>query len=60
MQGFQFGDLAASPHRVTVDLFDVNNRWYQMVIASPANGANTITQSDVNAIIASMRPIPHG
>jgi len=45
------------PHRVTLDIFDVNNRRYQLVIAS--SNRQLITQADINAIVASFRPIPH-
>jgi hypothetical protein len=59
LHGFQFCDPTAPPHRVKLDLFDVNNRRYEMVIAS-RDGKPAVTQADINAIVASMRPIPHG
>jgi hypothetical protein len=58
LKGFQFGNPAVDS-RVTLDLYDVNNRRYQLVIASPSKAARTFSQADINAIVASMRPIPH-
>jgi hypothetical protein len=59
LHGFQVCDPTTPPHRVKLDLFDVHNRRYEMVIASRSSNEPAITQADVNAIIASIRPIPH-
>src|SRR6185437_8420033 len=34
LHGFEFSDPAVAPHRVVLNLFDVNNLRYEMVIAS--------------------------
>jgi hypothetical protein len=59
LHGFEFCDPAAAPYRITLNVFDVNNRSYEMVIASRRADQPVVTQADINAIIASMRPIPH-
>ncbi len=59
LRGFQFCDADVAPHRVVVNLFDVNNRRYELIIASRDAAKPAVTQADINAIISSMRPIPH-
>lgn len=58
MHGFQFGDPANPRHRVRLELFDVNDRRYEIMISSTAP-AGLLNQPQVNAIIDSIRPIPH-
>ena len=58
LRGFQFNDHAVGPLRVTLELFDVNGRRYEITITSPPD-ARKVTQADINALVASMRPIPH-
>jgi hypothetical protein len=59
MHGFQFGNPAVNPHHVTLDLFYVNDRRYELLIASSEKDQQMLTQADINAIVASFRPIPH-
>lgn len=59
LHGFQLGDPAIAPHRVTLDLFDVNNRRYELVASSRNADHPVVTQADINAIVASIRPVLH-
>jgi hypothetical protein len=59
LRGFQFGDQFVAPDRVTLNLFDVNNRRYELVISDKSDPQRHLEQADINAIIASLRPIPH-
>ena len=58
LRGFQFNDHAVTPLQVTLELFDVNSRRYELTITSPP-GSRKVTQAEINALIASMRPVPH-
>lgn len=59
MHGFQFGDPAKPPYRVKLELFDVNDRRYEIIISSIHPNVLPVTQEDINAIVASLKPIPH-
>jgi hypothetical protein len=56
LRGYQFNDSVAGTREVKLELFDVNDRRYQLRIFT---GGSEVTQADINAIVASMRPIPH-
>jgi hypothetical protein len=58
VRGFQIGQPGPAPVRVTLELFDVNNRRYEIIIGT-RYGEQVVTQADINSIIASFRPIPH-
>jgi hypothetical protein len=58
LKGFEFIDSESTPRMVKLKLFDRAEQLYEVLIASPAT-APPITQPDINAIVASMRPIPH-
>lgn len=59
LHGFQLGDPAVTPLRVGLELFDVNGRRYELVITSPQEDGRAVSQADINAIVASMQPVPH-
>ncbi len=59
MHGFQFGNPAVAPYRVELDLFDRNDRRYQILIAGKDLTRQALTQAEINAMVASLRPIPH-
>lgn len=59
VRGFQFGNPAVAPYKVTLDLYDVNNRRYQIMITDHDPHGPFLSQGEVNAIVASFRPIPH-
>ncbi len=55
--GLQRGDPSVAPYTVELDLLDTTNRHYGMRIDSPGK-LPTITQAQINAIIASIHPLP--
>ncbi len=59
MRGFQFGNPGISPFRVRLDLYDVNNRRYEIWIVGGHPKGPVLSQAEVNAMVASLRPIPH-
>jgi hypothetical protein len=59
LRGFQFSDHAIAPLRVTLELFDVNGRSYELTIMSSPDSPHKITQPEINALVASLRPVPH-
>jgi hypothetical protein len=54
-RGFQQGDPSVAQYCVKLDLFDAADRHYQLTI-SQSPGAR-LTQAEINAVVASMRPI---
>jgi hypothetical protein len=59
MHGFQFGNPAIAPYTVELDLFDRNDRRYQIIINGRGGHSPVLTQPEINAMVASFRPIPH-
>lgn len=59
MHGFQFGNPAAAPFGVKLVLFDRTDRRYQISLRGTNPAHQFVTQAEVNAIIASMKPIPY-
>jgi hypothetical protein len=59
MHGFQLGNPAVSPYKVELDLFDQNDRRYQIMISGKDGQPPVLTQPEINAMVASFRPIPH-
>jgi len=58
MRGFQEGDPAVAPYKVDLTLFDPHDRQYEIVVSSSEGHGPVVTQAQINAMIASMRPIP--
>jgi hypothetical protein len=58
MRGFQFGN--ASDPMVRLILFDTQDRKYMIVIGPKRGAASPLTQSLINALVASLRPLPAG
>ncbi len=57
-RGFQSGDPAHEPFTVTLHLFDEHDRHYEILLATPKGAPHpATTQPEINAIIASMRPV---
>ena len=54
-RGFQRGNPSLVPHQVKLELFDTADRHYRIWITSNREGP-AITQPEINAIIASIRP----
>jgi hypothetical protein len=59
MHGFQFGSPAIAPFKVGLELFDRNDRRYEIIIAGKDPTHPIISQEEINAMVASLRPIPH-
>ena len=59
MHGFQLGNPALPPYQVELNLFDTNDRRYKMLIAGKQLTHQVMTQAEVNAMVASLKPIPH-
>jgi hypothetical protein len=59
MRGFQFGDPAVPPYKVWLDLYDVNNRRYQIWMVAHIPSQPFLSQAEINGIVASLHPIPH-
>jgi hypothetical protein len=59
MRGFQFGNPAVAPFRVELVFFDRADRRYQVELNGPDPPRQFLTQAEVNAIVASMKPIPY-
>ncbi|WP_089406548.1 hypothetical protein [Granulicella rosea] len=56
-RGFQSGDPEQEPFTVTLHLFDEHDRHYEIILATSKGAAHpAITQPEINAIVASMRP----
>jgi hypothetical protein len=56
--GFQFGDPAAAPYRVKLTLFDQNDRRYELLLSGRDREHPSLSQAQVNAFVASIRPLP--
>ena len=56
LRGFQLGDPAKPPYRVLIKLFDPHDRRTQLEISTSPDGYSVLTQSQLNAMLASIRP----
>ena len=54
--GFQMGDPVRPPYTVKLHLFDPADRHYEILISSPPESGPTLTQPQLNAIVASIQP----
>jgi hypothetical protein len=59
MHGFQFGNPAVPPYKVELDLYDRNDRRYKILILTKGQTHQVLTQGEINAMVGSLRPIPH-
>ena len=59
LHGFQIGDPASPTGQVRVKLYDVNGRTYEFWLAGRSSPGKPATQSEINAFISSLKPIPH-
>jgi hypothetical protein len=55
MRGFQDGDPSSRPYTVQLDLFDRNDQHYMVHIGSGDEHHPVISQTEINAMISSMR-----
>jgi hypothetical protein len=58
-RGFQEGDPALPPYRVRLDLFDLADYHYEIAMSAQSGSGPAFCQAEVNAIVASLKPIPH-
>lgn len=58
-RGFQEGNPALPPYRVRLDLFDLADYHYQIVISGKNGGGPAFSQAELNAMVVSLKPIPH-
>jgi hypothetical protein len=56
LRGFQFGNPTNPPYAVQLDIFDAEDRHYKMMIVG--KNAPVISQPQINALIASLHPLP--
>jgi hypothetical protein len=59
LHGFQLGNPAVAPYKVEIDLFDREDRRYQILIHGRDGRGPILTQPEINAMVASLQPIPH-
>jgi hypothetical protein len=57
MRGFQMGNPSVAPYEVVLDLFDQGDRRHEIRINNARADRPFISQSEINAIVASMKPI---
>lgn len=58
MHGFQFSNPGRSPDIIRLELFDRNHRRYRIWILKKKANHTFITQAQVNALVASIKPLP--
>jgi hypothetical protein len=58
LHGFEIGDPESSFGSVHLKLYDANDRLYEFTV-TPRKGIAPPTQTELNAFILSLRPIPH-
>jgi hypothetical protein len=58
-RGFQEGNPALLPYRVRLDLFDSEDRDYEIIISPKSGVGPSFSQAEVNAMVASLQPLPH-
>jgi hypothetical protein len=58
MQGFQEGAPNTAPYKVVLNLFDSNDRHYQIIVTGEAGKPIPLTQAQLNSMIASIQPDP--
>lgn len=54
-KGFQFDDPARAPRRITLELYDKNDKHVEVLIAHQPDMKNLPTQADVNRIVQTLR-----
>jgi hypothetical protein len=56
-RGFQIGNPDVSPYEARLDLFDGGDRHFAFDVSGPEGHGRVLTQPEVNAMVASIRPI---
>lgn len=55
-RGFQFGNPDVAPYEAHIDVFDGADRQFTLDIAGPEGHKQLLTQQELNAMVASIRP----
>lgn len=58
-RGIQCGDPNAPPYDAHIDVFDQSNRHFSLDVTGPTGHGQVITQEELNAMVASIRPNPN-
>jgi hypothetical protein len=58
VHGFQFGNPGAPPYEAHIDVFDAADRHFSMTISGLQGHGQVLTQEELNAMVASIRPSP--
>jgi hypothetical protein len=58
VRGFQFGDPSVAPYLVSLELFDRQDKQYLIVLNGKSGSKPIISQSQINALIASTKTAP--
>lgn len=56
LRGFQIGNPDVPPYELHSDLFDGADRYFVLEVSGPKGHGQVLTQAEVNAIVASIRP----
>ena len=56
MRGFQFGDPDTPPYEAHLDVFDGSNRHFVIDAEGAEGHGRILTQEEINAVVASIRP----
>jgi len=54
--GFQIGNPDTHPFEADLELFDQNDRYLNFTITGPEGHGQVLTQTEINALVASIRP----
>jgi len=55
-RGFQVGNPDVAPYEARVDLFDAADRHFEFDVTGPEGQGQVLTQTEINAIVASIQP----
>jgi hypothetical protein len=55
-RGFQFDDPSRRPKKVTLELYDAQDRHIEIIFSLATNPEASITQADVNRVLQTLRP----
>jgi hypothetical protein len=55
-RGFQVGNPDVEPYEAHVDLFDAADRHFVFEVTGPEGHGQVLTQTEINAVVASIRP----
>jgi hypothetical protein len=59
MHGFQEGSPNVAPYKIALNLFDADDRHYEILIMGKEGKPLPLTQAQLNSMVASIQPDPH-